>query len=187
MLAIASGVYLYIQGQMLWEKARVRSAARSAIVSPALATTTAAKPLINGSPVQTVVSAGAATDTPRLDPEIPKPEIFGRLAYTDQVHAPAMAPVRPEIAPPNAANSANVAGGMMIQINESTANLRAGPGAEYSIVAMARPNRPYAVTEWKDRWFRIEYDPNGHKTAWIRNDLTRQIAGNTITEGTSKR
>jgi hypothetical protein len=168
LMAVGSGIYLYIQGQELWRKARA-GAAPAELREPSLSHSA---PIVPTSPV---VVAPPPAPAPLLAQNAPRAELV------DQVHTNAMAPVR------NQAKHDDAAGGaapLVIQARARNVALRAGPGTEFRLLGTANPEIRYIVSGWKDRWFKVlvnsedladETAPT--KTAWIRNDLVELISG----------
>jgi hypothetical protein len=143
---IASGIYLYIQGQALWEKAH----------APSVKEETAQNP--------TQVSTAAPTQSPEV---ISATSLVSRTAeIRDEVHQNAMAPARP--AAPEAAK-------LVIQAKISGVKLRSGPGLQYPVIANAETNLSYPVADWNDHWFKIVM-PQDQSFAWVRNDNVQLIS-----------
>ncbi len=145
-LAIGSGVYLYIQGQMLWERAMSSN-----------------KPPISKSLPASVAHA----QKPALGITIASPadDVIQAAEISDEVKTKAMAPAHNSVAQPQ----------LRIQVKVNDAILRAGPGTEYPAVARAMRDSEFAVQSWQDRWFKIqipsEKGSTSPQTVWIRNDL----------------
>lgn len=175
--AVASGIYLYVQGQALWERARGNLSVRTPIIE---------------APMQSASTPGVATDAPA-------PQISVTPVTEDVIVSPAAAPdyrikhrsvtaapaTEPEHAPSQLrvpAQAAPAARELIVQILKPYANLRSGPGLEYPVIAAGQTAVPYTVTDWNERWFKIELSPNQSKklgqvkTAWIRNDLVKLIS-----------
>ena len=88
LLAIGSGIYLYVQGQALWENSRLRAAESKAIVDAALKTEISeAEPApAQAEPIAPATAGSAAVES--------TPAPVRASSITDQVHANAMAPTR---------------------------------------------------------------------------------------------
>jgi hypothetical protein len=190
-LAIASGIYLYVQGQALWESARESQTAESTVkgnptahansnfgnasesaeviqAPPLTGTNTAAiAPTSAGSANAASIAAVAVAAVPIATP----PQRLAEVA--DHIHASSMAPVR------------DVAHKMTIEVLTNNAHIHSGPGMNYPIVGTASNQAKYTVEDRRDRWFKIileNHAATSHgaslsakKTAWIRNDLVRAI------------
>ena len=144
---IASGIYLYVQGQALWEKAHA---------SAALKQERAQNPA--------KVSAANPTESPEV---ISATSLVSRTAeIRDELHQNAMAPARP--AAPEAAK-------LVVQATISGVKLRSGPGLQYPVVANAETKLSYRVADWNDHWFKIVM-PQDQSFAWVRNDNVQLIS-----------
>ncbi len=53
---------------------------------------------------------------------------------------------------------------------------RRGPGTDFAQVGQADPYLQYKVKEWRGRWFEIETDGPGKKTAWVHLDQVEIIS-----------
>ena len=134
MLAISSGVYLYVQGQALWEKAKMQASQSANPAPPPAAADTeasAALPPPSGTEVvqaPPIAAPGApAATAPAAAVAIaaaapPRPDLV------DEVHANAMAPDRNLPAP-----------GTQIQVELLTdsAHIHSGPGMNYPVIGSA--------------------------------------------------
>lgn len=102
-------------------------------------------------------------------------------AAVDSVHHNAMAPLRGQAAAKIAGSMGKEAhpARMLVRLNSAeTATLRSGPGDDYPVIGVARPDLAYEVKSWKERWFRIlpadALDSASEDTVgWIRNDLVQ--------------
>ncbi|HAR43928.1 MAG TPA: hypothetical protein DCS07_15050 [Bdellovibrionales bacterium] len=168
-MAVASGVYLYIQGEAIWKKIQApRGVARN---TPA----EIVKPIIEpGSPP---IITAAVTSLPLV---------------TDQLRQSAMAPARPVDSNAKAvqealdsadeledeSSSAAVENNLTVRVRAANTKLRSGPGVSYSIRGYANPTTEFTVLDWRDRWFKVgpRSAANSHEnSAWIRNDLVEII------------
>ena len=173
-LAIASGIYLYIQGQSLWQKAHqeVRHAQATAEKS---------------APVRQVASIENNSPNTASAPILAAQTTGIGEIVTDQVRQSAMAPARPSTANPTlTSNDADsdlpeVPAEFTVRIRNANGKLRSGPGMQFPVLRIADTNIEYTVTEWRDRWFKIA--PKGAEnpdqlSAWIRNDLVQMTKSN---------
>lgn len=119
-LAIGSGIYLYVQGMNLWNKAR-QSAPIAASESPIIPT--------------------------------------AAVVQTDKVQTSAMAPSR----------------SITVQSRIAGAKVYSGPGAEFSTIGVMDLHKNYRVSEWNERWFKVELDG---RMGWVRNDLVQPVTAN---------
>jgi hypothetical protein len=186
-IAVGSGVYLYIQGQQLWQKARATLATQS---KNKMAST-----VNDTTPVAQAPSllALAEIKTSQVSP----PQRTKSTTITDELHQNAMAPARTaslmieevkahELASSNNPNNPAISN-LVVQTRLKKASLRSGPGLEYPVLGVANPQLKYIVSDWKDRWFKVTIDgPTAiqmvepkpiPKHAWIRNDLVQLISG----------
>jgi hypothetical protein len=169
-MTVASGVYLYLQGQALWTKAQPRITTRN----------TAARG-------NEIVAAPSLTST------ILKNEM------SDQVHHGAMAPLREAPKGADAEGAAAAEAGLqpsaqdalrrmstlVVQPRARGADLHSGPGSLYPMMGMANPSMQYMVIDWSDRWFKVMQKEEAlkaaanpsmiPKTAWIRTDLVQVV------------
>lgn len=56
-------------------------------------------------------------------------------------------------------------------IKVEQANIRAGAGTRFSVVATAALGEIYTILEQKNNWVRLGYYENNASVGWIRNDL----------------
>jgi hypothetical protein len=207
LLIAVSGIYLVLEGQTLWFKAK-ESASRK---TPPVTTTTAGV-ITPPSLISNDLSHDDATKhvTSQTDQKI---IASAPLVITDQVKKSAMAPLLHEESPNNLPNpmtdiAANVSASrniaqahslhesklqlqnpaaaaatpLSVRISAQKATLYAGPGANYPIVGTAFPDGQYQVTDWNDRWFKLNLsrqtgNRKDHKAVgWIRNDLVQIIS-----------
>jgi len=147
-LSVSSGIYLYIQGQALWNKARTQASQDS----------------IDTTPVKTVAHRETIIPAPALAesaPSAPKSELV------DQVRHNAMAPVREEAAREQATPA------LLVKARIRGANIHTGPGMSFPVLATALAEKTYTVTSWSDTWFKISL--GNDRTGWIRNDLVQLV------------
>jgi len=172
-LAIGSGVYLYIQGQAIWEKARV-SAKAEAEHEADHDTADAAKPVSIAKPMA-APEALPVVATPPVLASAPAENTLAAADVADVkdvLHNNAMAPARQDAAPANPTN-------VMVRIRANNVKLHTGPGLNFPVVGIANNDIRYLVTDWNDRWFKIKAQvaTNGAAdTAWVRNDMVQLIA-----------
>lgn len=90
------------------------------------------------------------------------------VVVTDSISRGAMAPER-EVR----------STGFEVEALSPRAQLRSGPGLQYSVVGLVGVSRSYPVVDWSERWFRIAVEKNPDGTpktfAWIRNDLVKLV------------
>ncbi len=188
---IGSGIYLYVQGQALWEKARSASAHDASTVSedppsadngatppPAAAHASAPAP-VSGTASTTAVATGAApASTPVAVPA------SGNEVVQAPSMAPAIAPSKLASADPNRnvvtdevharamapARTEDEAekdalpladDKMKVELLADNVHIHSGPGLKYPVIGQASNQRKYAVEEWKDRWFKISLQNPG--------------------------
>ncbi|OFZ56067.1 MAG: hypothetical protein A2428_13955 [Bdellovibrionales bacterium RIFOXYC1_FULL_54_43] len=164
-LAVASGMYLFSQGQALWKKARATAIADSrASHSVRPASTTNAAP---------------ANDVVRAPTLISQAVDRSPAVISDQVHQNAMAPVR---SPAIAVTGPEI----IVTIKVPNSKLHTGPGLKYPVMGIADPGMQYAVVEWKNEWFKIapkkamdsKQAQGTQNLPWIRNDLVQLVSSN---------
>lgn len=151
LITVASGTYLYIQGQALWQKAR----------------TTAAKAPQN--PIQ-----ARAIAKNEITP-VPASNTAPAAVVVDRVTHQAMAPIHVNTEAKTESKSESAP--LVVQPINPEAVLRSGPGHEYAVIGTAPTTSKYLVSDWSDRWFKVvpvnQKDSAQAKPAWIRNDLVR--------------
>jgi len=185
-LITGAGVFLYLQGQQMWDHARAGLG-----------------PETDG--VQ--VAASAPERRPAGLKNLIKPKKLDKDAtvFSDRITHGAMAPDRTigpgAVTPTSAVNgaeaspaaaaaheqasddtSAGAPARMVVRPNRSGAKLRMGPGTRFPIVGKADPTITYTVVAWKDQWFKVLPDTGPNDEAWIRNDFVTQVADTTETE-----
>lgn len=169
---VTSGIYLYLQGQALWEKTRT-------------------------APPQPAEQVSAPQAAPQIRP------VALRAESSDHVRQNAMAPVREESPAEDAATEAGSpeapapapaaapaaseptetqrpSAVLVVQPRGKNADLHTGPGSLYPLIGMADPKLPLNVTDWSDRWFKVELpaksgQKDGQKFGWIRTDLVQVV------------
>jgi hypothetical protein len=159
LLAIGSGVYLYIQGQALWHKARESALNQDkGLQQKATAAT---------SPTQQKDAELAPTSLTVASNQKTNPNVI-----TDQVQQSAMAPLKAALALDTSASAARP-DGITVKLRTKQANLYSGPGTNYPIVGTAMSETQYFVSDWNDRWFKLiqRNGPSVINVGWIRNDL----------------
>lgn len=168
--AVGSGVYLYVQGQALWEKARHNASAEQAETSTVRTASTRSEAV----PAQALSARNIqlAASTARMN------------EIADQLHQNAMAPARnlntENAAAMNAGNNTQAqsqGSGMMMIEPKIRANLHTGPGINYPVIGTAFAGDRMVVADWNDRWFKVMLEENGKapKTAWVRTDVVKMI------------
>lgn len=185
LLAIGSGVYLYIEGQALWHQARDTASRPRQIIhakdqnaNHGNSTATIASNALENKPTQKEV----LTPSPLLD-EGSESEDQAQLqtseknliakqslaVITDQLQRSAMAPMKVE---PQANHT------LRVKVRGPTANLHSGPGPNYPVVGSAKADIQYSVSDWNDRWFRLSSEKDNVTTqlGWIRNDLVQVLS-----------
>lgn len=152
--SIASGLYLYSEGQALWNQARARQAANFH-EAPTLALNTL-----------------KSSSLPQLSSQLSGPPMTTATKpdLSDRVSRHAMAPERaPAIA----------TGKLMIEVTKDKVALRAGPGVNYKVVSRADSRFQYGVAEWKGEWFKVQLEETNvgemPTYAWIRNDFAHLV------------
>ena len=161
--AIASGAYLYVEGQELWKqtKASVIASTQETAIRPR--TPTSAE-VIAAPPLYMRAKAEVAADSPK--------------EITDQLHQHAMAPSFKQDEPGEAQQN------MAVETRTARVILRAGPGQSFPVVGVAQPQTRFRVSDWNDRWFKIIVDQQpldnvpteSPRVAWVRNDLVQLVS-----------
>jgi hypothetical protein len=176
---VSSGIYFYLQGRELLNRASNPPASRA--IQPASVT------------AQPQIGAGAAA-APAHAPGSNRDQALEAAAsrISDQVRAQAMAPIRQSApiapsAPVTPVRSSEFSAAapailqMIVQPAIPNAKIRSGPGIDYSLVGVADPDTRYTITAWQDRWFKIKAKTSAaavtspQPEGWIRNDLVRTI------------
>ncbi|MGE0614416.1 MAG: MJ0042-type zinc finger domain-containing protein [Bacteriovoracia bacterium] len=171
-IAISSGVYLYQQGQALFQLAQKPIAAESP--TEMQVARLQAPPSLDRIP-QSAMAPERVTEIrslpkiERIDPPEVRPA--APIAITKRVEekreesddTPAIEP-RPTA----------------VQVKNSYANLRAGPSLEHPIVGVAEPGTIYLIKTWEGRWFNIVPEDPAQaalqkKSMWVRNDLVETL------------
>ena len=170
-VSIGSGIYLYLEGQALWQKARSTAAMESAraiaaqnavrhaqiTVMPALTQPTAPAVIAPAAPAV----ASVTTIAPSM---LARAELH---PVTDVLHQSAMAPART-----NADTGSTLP--MTVRTKGEKAHIHSGPGLKFPIIRDTDPSVEYVVTQWSDRWFKIANN-SGPGIGWIRNDLVEAV------------
>jgi hypothetical protein len=161
-LAIGSGIYLYIQGQALWKKARESALNNTRDTSMKVSLSTPAK--------KEVVPAPSLLDEEPLPQERPvaAQKQAPHLMITDQVQKSAMSPLKPESTETT----------MVVKLKAPKANFHSGPGTQYPAVGTVQPETSYQIADWNDRWFKLMKRSGITSTdaGWVRNDLVQVIS-----------
>jgi len=178
MITIASGVYLYLQGEAIWNQIRAPQ-----------------QKVVTRTPVE--VPTQQETAPTSVEPATPG-IITANMAplLTDQLRQSAMAPTRSDAdantkAVKEALNSANTTesleneetasandNNLIVRVRAANTKLRSGPGLTYSIRGYANPTVEYSVLEWRERWFRVSpksAEDVNQSSAWVRNDLVEIV------------
>ncbi len=151
MIAIVSGIYLYIHGQKILKKSR------EAAEKPALSA-------ITPTPAQAPAGAAAAAAIESA-PEVNVAAIT-TAPVVDQIHQKAMAPEKITLQEPK----------LMVKPKSNQVKIHSGPGLAYSVIGLANPNSSYIVADWNDRWFKVlilskkNANESVHEYGWLRND-----------------
>ncbi len=155
--ALASGVYLYIQGQQLWQNARLTAISeqqKRAIIHAS----NRAKPAAGHELVDQVRSSAMAPE--RAQPIQAEPI---RAQITQAENAPAAQTIEQRLT---------------VQPKKNLVNLRSGPGVNFPVVATANVSDRLQVEHWKDQWFRVSVktgDSHVSRSAWVRSDLVDTV------------
>lgn len=190
---VGSGIYLFLEGQTVIEKARARANHPSVSLSKALK-----------------IAPGGEPDS-RRPPEEARPSPAATLAanttFTDQLHREAMAPERapqpvqasltsraPEAQQAQEAQEAQAIpdgssreAPMMIRTRRNNTRLRSGPGARFPIVAIVDRNARLIVKDWSENWFKVQLpdlnDPGKPaefqalpQVAWVPTEVVQVIS-----------
>lgn len=158
-VAVGSGIYLYLQGQALWEKAK----AAAVFVPPVSSQVSPSTGVIQAPPLTAQTEVKDEVRHNAMAPERTSEE--AGVVVVDGSFAPADSP-QPSV--------------LVVKPKVENAHLRAGPGAFYPLLGKVNLKSRYLVMDWNDRWFKIaiQTDPTQKttaKTAWIRNDLVQII------------
>lgn len=183
-MTIGSGIYLYIQGQALWEKARTtaQSEQRESTIRPAAVR---ASEVVAAPNITDQVHHGAMAPMRAEAPEAPAVTPPPAAAIAQPVAQPAaQAPAETGEKPAAPAVKQSI---LVVQPKSRSADLHSGPGSLYPVLGMANPAGSYVVTDWNDRWFKVLLPKQGilnstklaqktaPRTAWIRTDLVQVV------------
>lgn len=169
-LAIGSGIYLFIQGQVLWQKMKETKYSK---VQPALQNKTTSQFSTTG--------ATATAATPEKQGIVSPPglldnESFGHAEsvalVTDRVQQRAMAPAKDNPAEKGSKPA------ILVRLKAKAANFHSGPGMNFPITGSLLTDVRYQVLDWNDRWLKVT-TPTGSlasESGWVRNDLVERIA-----------
>ena len=151
--ATGSGIYLFLQGQALWESARIEMRKERA------------------ENVQAIRNEMAMAQQTSAQPNNPG---------SDQLRVGAMAPSRIEARTEE--RTETPVAQLTVRAKDKNADLHSGPGSLYPIVGYVNPGHSLQVLDWSDRWFKISLgEPRlpgvkaGHDYAWIRTDLVQVL------------
>ncbi|OFZ82127.1 MAG: hypothetical protein A2583_07360 [Bdellovibrionales bacterium RIFOXYD1_FULL_53_11] len=154
-MAVGSGIYLYMQGQQLWSKTRHAATQNVNHMKPVSVQ------------VPTILNQQQATRA-------------GDNEITDQVKNAAMAPSR-NIQTEQAQSAQPIA--LAVKARSASTVFRTGPGLNFPVIGKADPEARYIVKEWKERWFQVELPAarvaDGTQmpaTAWVRNDVVEPLS-----------
>ncbi len=156
-IAIVSGIFLYIQGQKIFRKNRAPEKAAISVTAPE---------------VNVAAVAPQAIQAPNPEP------------VTDQIHEKAMAPEK--IITQDTKTQINEPK-LLVKPKSHQVKIHSGPGLAYSVIGVANPNSNYVVADWNDRWFKVlivskkSANESVHEYGWLRNDhvLLAATYGNT--------
>jgi hypothetical protein len=189
LFAIASGIYLYNQGQSAYQKVKTSASDShipteqkiSSISREPSSSENSANPQIANAPIERPLSDRALAVKEEKLVAVQK---LARPVITDQVQESAMAPVKSTMSVMPAASAT-----MLVQTRLKRVSLHGGPGMQFPVTGIANPDIRYVVADWKDRWFKIALNSAGalSDVGWIRNDLVQimpsTFLGNTMPEG----
>ena len=124
------------------------------------------------------LSSQISNDAPSEYPEVVKaPPLVpqSNIARMDRIQESAMEPLRTEKEDDfEGRKIAAATEGLEVQIVGEHANVHAGPGTEFPVVATALPHQGYKVLNWNGRWFKVSIEDKGRKfQGWLRNDLVQ--------------
>jgi hypothetical protein len=196
-MAITSGVYLYMQSQALWHKARdmVKESTRENKISKASSSTqnpeSVAPTLEKSLTVEQAhpLTASNTSDSNQTGQMAPARTTFTGMVPHDlhqenQAHAStsslssfqAGSKQVGETTTPKTSAFSLPSHAFMVKVRLSRANLHSGPGAEFPVVGEATPNLQYLVSDWNNRWFRLTTTGHDSRTVgWVRNDLVQVL------------
>ena len=164
--AVASGIYLYIQGQALWNKAKAESVARTVeIAQGEPAKEMSRRNLEREEFAIRIPAAAIQVQTPIM--EAPPKEVLAATEIAPETKAPEIAPV--------VTSQSGVQKILRVRPRNESINLRSGPGLEYGVIGTATRNDTYVVSDWDDRWFKIVLEASRQRIAWVRNDMVEII------------
>lgn len=194
-LAVSSAIYLYIEGQTLWQKARasaVMGSNETVTQAATRATATAAAVAAAANPALATSSSLSATAEASMPPAPAStaPTTALQLENSQQPAAP-QAELDTEAESDNEAEAQQVttesaraasSGSLLIRVLRPRTEIHSGPSSTYPTIALANPTARFLVSKWNKRWFKVEaYSATnnralaeivpGHKTGWVRNDL----------------
>jgi hypothetical protein len=173
-LAVGSGIYLFVQGQVLWQKVKESSASRTekALQQKVISQFPAS---ISSHEKQEIVSPPGLLDN----------ENFGHAEtvavvsqkqnsplITDRVQQRAMAPAKDNTAEKGAKPS------ILVKLKGKAANFHSGPGMNFPITGSLAAEVRYQVLDWNDRWLKVTSQSASlaSDSGWVRNDLVERIA-----------
>lgn len=148
-LAIGSGIYLFDQGQELWEKARRNTVAQTS----------------SEDRLQTIQSAPNPERT--APTRVKKSPTSESKIVSDQINSQSAAPKR--VTPTQKKKK------LLIRVSNDYANLRSGPSTKHAVVGIATPDERYVVTGWKGRWYKVLLDSETKEIAWVRSDVVKKV------------
>jgi hypothetical protein len=180
-LALSSGIFLYIQGQSIFEKSAPHSS--TTVVPHPVETLVGAEIILpkysKPAPKQESPRATAPKTIPKKL-EAPVTTAMNRPAE-DQIQSSAMAPERIQPTPNDATDS-----NLIVRVREKTANLYQGPSYDSPLIGKAQQRAQFLVIDWSNRWFKIELpqemsgnlvkNQRNKKMAWIRNELVELVS-----------
>lgn len=151
-IAVASGVFLYIQSQSLWQR-----------MQPAAET-----------PVKTSVIASSAQITPEIKSEI--------VDHVQQSAMAPVKPESTELQETKVKKEVLPEKSFQVKIRANRANIHSGPGMDYSVIGTVNAAVQYTVIDWNNRWFKLLFSNKpakndfNHDVGWIRNDLVEVLS-----------
>jgi len=187
-LAMGSGIYLYVEGQSAYQKVSSTTRDRALPRKPSEMASNEPGPEGRGVPRFDDSSTSGNLDNPENTQTRSKnpPRTEDKLVtaqklvrpvipsenptITDQVQESAMAPIKSATT-----NTPSAYANMLVQTRLKRASLHGGPGMQFPVTGIANPDIRYVVADWKDRWFKIALNTSGtlSDVGWIRNDLVQ--------------
>jgi hypothetical protein len=137
------------------------ASAQAQPLAPAQALTPAQAPAVTQAPAPAQAPTEDAAAEPAAAP----------TGMTIGPMPPRMNPRSVRASPADEPNDIQQPSPLVVRSRTKEARFHSGPGVQYPVIAIARPDTRYAVADWSDRWFKVAIKlPAGEAMGWIRND-----------------